>query len=215
MVEDILHPDTADLAPRPDQVEGQLERIRVAHYLHHHIGSPALRYLLDLAHGIVLEIDHLGPQLPRLFQALRHGIDGVDGVDHGQRAGDGADAHGPAPDDHGRELLAIALVEILQEPRGGKVARREDVRHQHQHLFGDVGGCLDKGAVGQRAPDVLGLAAVDGVGRDRVAEEFAFDAAGGLAAYAVEAFAAGGVERDDDLRTGEGEFRGEEGKGGE
>lgn len=55
-------------------------------------------------------------------------------------------------------------------------------------------GCFREGAA-----DVFGLSAVARVGGHGIAEELAFAAARGLAADAVEAVAAGGVEGDDDL----------------
>jgi hypothetical protein len=105
----VLHADAADLAEGADHVEAELEGIGVANHFHDHVRTTAAGGGFDLLDGVVVEVDGLRAQLLRLGQALWHGVDGVDGVHHGQGARDGADAHRPTSHDDGRELLAVPL----------------------------------------------------------------------------------------------------------
>ena len=196
----VVHPHRRNRTPRTDQIETELQSIAVPNDFHHDVRAATLGHLLDLGHRVLLhEVDRDRAKSSRLLQTLRHGVNSVDRVDHGHSASDSAEPDRSAADDDAGELLAVAGVEVLEEPAGGEVARGEDVGHQHEHFLGDGGRGAHAGRVAQRHADVLCLAAVDAVGRQGVAEELALGAARSLAAAAVEAGSAGCVEGDDNL----------------
>ena len=173
----------------------------MAHTFNHDIRSPTSRGLLDLWNRIVVQIDHLRTELLRLVQALLHGINRNDLIDHRQRTRNRTEPHRPTPNTHNRELLPVPIGQVLEEATRGEVAGGENIRHQHQHLLRDI---LRRGharRIDQRDPHVLRLPAIDRVRRRRVAEQLALATPRGLAAHAEEAVAAGGVEGHDDFVT--------------
>lgn len=194
-----MHSDTTNRAPRPNHLKRQIPRVRMSHHLHHHIRASSLRCIFDLLHRVIIEMDWNRSESFRLLQSFRDGIDRVHFIHHRQRASNRTDADWSAADTDDGVFLPITFWQIFQESRRGEVARGEDVRHENQHLFRDSFWCQHERRVCERTSHEFGLAAVDGVGGRRVAEEFAFGAARGLAADAVVAGSAGGVKGDDDL----------------
>ena len=168
-----MHANRGNLTKRSDHVESEVESVRVAYDFEHDVCAAATRGGFDFGDGVVVEVDRNRADAFRFLEAFGHGVDDVDFVDERESCGDGADSHGPAADADDGEFFAVAVGEVLEVARGGEVACREDVGHQDEHFFGDVGGGEDEGGVGERAADVFGLAAVDGVGWGGVAEEFA------------------------------------------
>ena len=170
-----MHADRGDLSKRPDHVKGEVESVRVAYHFEHDVCTAAARSGFDFRNGVVVEVNGDSADAFRFFEALGHGVDYVDFVDHGEGCGNGADPHGSAADADDGELFAVAVGEVFEVTRGGEVAGGEDVGHEDEHFFRDIFGSEDESGVGERAADVLGLAAVDGVSWGGVAEEFAWE----------------------------------------
>ena len=198
-MDDLLHADTADLAPRTDHVEGQLPGVRVTDTLDHHVCSSPSRRLLDLRNRIIVQIDDLRTQLLRLLQTLRHRINSNNLIHHRQRTGNRTDTHGPTPNTHHRELLPISVGNILQKPTRSKVPRGKNIRHQHQHLLGDILRRRHARGIHQRHPHILRLPAIDRIRRRGVAEQLALATPRRLPAHAEEALPARRVEGHDDF----------------
>ena len=185
-----MDPDAADDAPRPDEIVGGPQGRTQADDLDDGVCAAAVARLLDaLQHALLIrhEVQRLGAEL---LGQLEPALDAVDGEEMLglvlQGRDDGAQPHGAAADDHDGRLGRRHGLQHAEGILGAEETRREDVGHEHQGLVVDLGWCLDRGAVGEGDPGVLGLAAV----QERGPEQIAVGAAGGEAVAAVEAFRA-------------------------
>lgn len=194
-----LHANAGDTTPRPDHVEGELPGICMTDAFNHHVCTSSVGCVFDLLDRIVVEMNGYRTQLLRLLQSLRHAVNRIHRIHHRQRTSDRTDSHRPASYAHSRVLLAIPVIQILQETRSGEVSGREDVCHENEHLFWDARGSLDEGGIREGTSDVFGLTAIDGIRGRTVAEQLAFSASRCLPSNAVVALAASGIERYDDL----------------
>lgn len=186
----VVDADTADDAERPDEIICRPQSGSEADDLDNRVGPPPLGHLQDPpAHAFRVrhEVQGLGAQAAGQLEAALDAVDGeqVPGLVL-ERGNDGAQPDGTAPyHDHGGVRGPLRLdppegIPRAEEPGG------EDVAHEDQRAVVHLGRRLDGGAVRQRHPDVLCLAAVE-LG---AAEKQAVGAASRGSELAVEAFAA-------------------------
>ena len=154
---------------------------------------------LDLRDWVVVEVYRLRAQLRCFLQPLGDGIDRDDGIHHRQGTGNGTHSHRPTPNNHSSILLPIPIRQILKIPRGSKIPRGENIRHQNQHLLGNILRRLHERRLRQRTPNILRLPARDRVRRRAIPKKLPFGTPAGLASHTVEALPAGGVEGHDDF----------------
>lgn len=186
----VMHAYAADDTERTNDVKRRPKRGAQANNLDDEIGAAPVGNLHDaLLHalGVGLEIERLGTQLPRLLEPAVDGVDGEEVLGLELGGGQhGAEAHRPAADHDGRDVVALLHREEVPGGLGAEVARRPDVGHENEGAVGDGRGRPDERAVGVGDSDVLGLSAVDG----GTAEELAILASGGKAVSAIETFRA-------------------------